>query len=177
MNAAVTPGTPGAPALDLIVVGAGLSGLVAAHRAQRAGLQVRVIDAAPRAGGVIGSVQRDDFLFERGPNSAMDTSPLIGELIAELGLQSELRWASAASNKRYVVRDGKLIPLADVTRCVLQPHRCFPWVPNWACMAEVFKGPSDPALEESIAAFVRRRLGRRVPGLRDRPLRVGHLRG
>ena len=97
--------------MDLIVVGAGLSGLVAAHRAQCAGLQVRVIDAAPRAGGVIGSARRDDFLFERGPNSAMDTSPLIGELITELGLESELRWASAASNKRYVVRDGRLIPL------------------------------------------------------------------
>jgi phytoene dehydrogenase-like protein len=37
--------------LDLIVVGAGLSGLVAAHRAQRAGLQVQVIDAAPRPVG------------------------------------------------------------------------------------------------------------------------------
>lgn len=87
MSPATPLGAPAAPPLDLIVVGAGLSGLVAAHRALRAGLQVRVIEAASRPGGVIGSVQRDGFLFERGPNSAMDTSPLIGELIEELGLQ------------------------------------------------------------------------------------------
>lgn len=158
MNAAMTPGTPGAPALDLIVVGAGLSGLVAAHRAQCAGLQVRVIDAAPRAGGVIGSARRDDFLFERGPNSAMDTSPLIGELITELGLESELRWASAASNKRYVVRDGRLIPL-PMSPGAFFATPLFSANAKLGLLAEVFKGPSDPALEESIAQFVRRRLG------------------
>ena len=159
MSPATPLGAPAAPPLDLIVVGAGLSGLVAAHRARRAGLQVQVIEAASRPGGVIGSVQRDGFLFERGPNSAMDTSPLIGELIEELGLQSQLRWASAASNKRYVVRDGKLIPL-PMSPGAFFSTPLFSVGAKFGLMAEPFKGPSDPALEESIAAFVRRRLGR-----------------
>ncbi len=159
MNSAHSPGAPGDPVLDLIVVGAGLSGLVAAHRAQRAGLQVLVIEAGLRAGGVIGSVHRDGFLFERGPNSAMDTSPLIGELIDELGLRSELRWASEASNKRYVVRDGRLIPL-PMSPGAFFSTRLFSANAKLGLLAEVFKGASDPALEESIAQFVRRRLGR-----------------
>lgn len=159
MSPATPLGAPAAPPLDLIVVGAGLSGLVAAHRARRAGLQVQVIEAAARPGGVIGSVQRDGFLFERGPNSAMDTSPLIGELIEELGLQSQLRWASEASSKRYVVRDGKLIPL-PMSAGAFFSTPLFSAGAKFGLMAEPFKGPSDPAIEESIAEFVRRRLGR-----------------
>ncbi len=158
MSPATPTGAPSASPLDLIVVGAGLTGLVAAHRAQRAGLQVRVIEAASRAGGVIGSVQRDGFLFERGPNSAMDTSPLIGELVNELGLQSQLRWASEASNKRYVVRDGRLIPL-PMSPGAFFSTPLFSFNAKLGLLAELFKGPSDPGLEESIAAFVRRRLG------------------
>ncbi|MBL8314934.1 MAG: protoporphyrinogen oxidase [Rubrivivax sp.] len=158
MSSAVDPGAPMAPLLDLIVVGAGLSGLVAAHRAQRAGLQVQVIEAGARAGGVIGSAQRDGFLFERGPNSAMDTSPLIGELIEELGLQAQLRWASAASDKRYVVRGGRLIPL-PLSPGAFFATPLFSINAKLGLLAEPFKGPSDPALEESIATFVRRRLG------------------
>lgn len=158
MSPATTPGAASAPPLDLIVVGAGLSGLVAAHRAQRAGLRVQVVDAAPRAGGVIGTVRRDGFLFERGPNSAMDTSPLIGELVQELGLQSQLRWASAASNRRYVVRGGQLIPL-PMSPGAFFSTPLFSAQAKLGLVAEVFKPPSAPGLEESIAAFVRRRLG------------------
>ncbi len=158
MSSAVKSGAPHASPLDLIVVGAGLSGLVAAHRAQRAGLQVQVIEAGVRAGGVIGSAQRDGFLFERGPNSAMDTSPLIGELIEELGLQAQLRWASAASDKRYVVRGGRLIPL-PLSPGAFFATPLFSINAKLGLLAEPFKGPSDPALEESIATFVRRRLG------------------
>ncbi|HRD97039.1 MAG TPA: protoporphyrinogen oxidase [Rubrivivax sp.] len=158
MSSAVDSGAPMAPLLDLVVVGAGLSGLVAAHRAQRAGLQVQVIEAGGRAGGVIGSAQRDGFLFERGPNSAMDTSPLIGELIEELGLQAQLRWASAASDKRYVVRGGRLIPL-PLSPGAFFATPLFSISAKLGLLAEPFKGPSDPALEESIATFVRRRLG------------------
>ena len=54
MTSTAPNGASDAPPLDLIVVGAGLSGLVAAFRAQRAGLKVLVIESASRPGGVIG---------------------------------------------------------------------------------------------------------------------------
>ena len=157
MNAVTAPPVTGS-VWDVLVVGAGMSGLVAAYRLHKAGLRVLVMDAGTQPGGVIGSVQRDGCLFERGPNSAMDTTPLIGELVAELGLAPQLRWASAASEKRYVVRGGKLIAL-PMSPGAFFSTPLFSMGAKAGLMLEPFKAPSDLAVEETIAAFVRRRLG------------------
>ncbi len=144
--------------LDAIVVGAGISGLVAAYRLKGAGFAVGVVDAGVRAGGVIGTVARDGCLFERGPNSALDTTPLIGELVEQLGLKAEMRFASEAADKRYVVRDGVLTPLPTSPGAFLAT-RLFSVSAKLALLREPFLRPSEPDAEESIAAFVRRRLG------------------
>ncbi len=150
---------PQAPRSDVIVVGAGLSGLVAAWRLRRSGLAVQVLEAGAAPGGVIASVRRDGFLYERGPNSAMDTTPLIGELLDELGLRAQLSQASAASNKRYVVRDGRLWPLPMGPGSFIGTP-LFSARAKWGLLGEPFRAPAAPGAEESIASFVRRRLGR-----------------
>jgi len=144
--------------LDVIVVGAGISGLVAAYRLQRSGFEVAVIDAGARPGGVIGSVARDGCLCERGPNSALDTTPLIGELVDDLGLRAELRFAAPAAAKRYVVRGGVLTALPTSPGAFLAT-RLFSLSAKLALLREPFVRPARPEAEESIAAFARRRLG------------------
>jgi oxygen-dependent protoporphyrinogen oxidase len=158
MNPAVASGAaPGNP-FDVLVVGAGISGLVAAYRLKRAGFTVQVIEAGSRPGGVIGTVARDGCLFERGPNSALDTTPLIGELVAALGLGAQMRFASEAADKRYVMRDGVLTPLPTSPGAFFAT-RLFSLSAKLALVREMFVAPSPPDAEESIAAFVRRRLG------------------
>ena len=144
--------------VDVVVVGAGLSGLVAAQRMKRAGLEVAVLEAGAQPGGVIGSVLREGCLFERGPNSAMDTTPLIGELVAQLGLKDQLRYASAAAEKRYVVRGGALVALPGSPGAFIATP-LFSARAKLKLLREPFVGRCDPAQEESIASFVRRRLG------------------
>jgi oxygen-dependent protoporphyrinogen oxidase len=144
---------------DVVVVGAGISGLVAAYRLQCAGLTVQVVEAAARPGGVIQSVVRDGCLFERGPNSALDTTPLIGRLVAALGLGAHMRFASAAADRRYVVRHGKPMPL-PLSPGAFMRTRLFSPSAKLALLREIFVAPAPPQAEESIAAFVRRRLGR-----------------
>lgn len=144
--------------VDVLVVGAGISGLVVAHCLQRAGLSVSVLEAAERPGGVIRSVAQRGRLYENGPNSALDTSPLIGQLVGELGLAERLRWASTLADRRYVLRNG--VPMALPTSpTAFFTTRLFSASAKLALLREPFVPPADPALEESIAAFVRRRLG------------------
>ncbi len=149
---------PGSPVFDVLVVGAGISGLVAAHRLQRSGFAVGVIEAGARAGGVVGSVARDGCLFERGPNSALDTTPLIGELVDELGLRPRLQFASKAADKRYVVRGGVLHALPMSPGAFFSTPLFSPTA-KLALLREPFLRASEPDADESIAAFVRRRLG------------------
>jgi oxygen-dependent protoporphyrinogen oxidase len=146
------------PVRDVLVVGAGISGLVTAFGLKRAGLDVQVLDAGARPGGVIGSVRQDGVLFELGPNSALDTTELIGQLVGQLGLDGEMRLASATADKRYVVRNGKLTALPG-TPAAFFSTGLFSLPAKLALLREPFV-PAAPAQgEESIADFVRRRLG------------------
>jgi protoporphyrinogen/coproporphyrinogen III oxidase len=143
---------------DVIVVGAGLSGLTTAYRLQRAGLAVEVREAAARAGGVIGSERRDGVLFERGPNSGLDTTPLINEMLRDLGIAGERIDGSAASSKRYVLRGGRTVALPTSAGAFLGTP-LFSAAAKLRLFAEPFIARAAPDSEESIAGFVRRRLG------------------
>jgi len=74
---------------DTIVVGAGISGLATAHRLRKLSRSVAIVDAGAVAGGVIGTRRRDGFLYELGPNSTLDTTPLINALLSDLGIANE----------------------------------------------------------------------------------------
>src|SRR5512141_1650129 len=137
---------------DVLVIGGGLSGLVAAFRAKRAGLGVVVFEARPRPGGVIGSERRAGALFERGPNSGLDTTPLINAMLSDLGIADQRVDGSKASSKRYVVRGGRLVALpmspGDFLRTPL-----FSVGAKLRLLAEPFIGKSPADAEESIAQF------------------------
>lgn len=143
---------------DVLVVGAGLSGLVTAFRAKRAGLNVAVFETGSRPGGVIGSVRRSGALFERGPNSGLDTTPLINAMLDDLGIRADRVDGSKASSKRYVLRDGRLVALPMSPGAFVRTP-LFSLGAKVRLFAEPFIGKAAPDVEESIAQFVRRRLG------------------
>ncbi len=144
---------------DVVVVGAGISGLTVAFLLQQRGLAVDVLEAGERAGGVIGTRERDGFLFETGPNSTLDTTPLIGALLTDLGIAGERRDAAAVAATRFIVRDGALVALPTSPRAFLTT-RAFSLGARLRLLREPFIAPAPAGVEESIAAFVRRRLGR-----------------
>jgi oxygen-dependent protoporphyrinogen oxidase len=146
-------------AVDVIVVGAGLSGLAAGYRLQRTGLSVQVLEAASRPGGVIGSERRGGVLFERGPNSGMDTSPVINALLDDLGIRSQRVDASKASSRRYVLHSGRLVAL-PMSGGAFIATPLFSLGAKLRLLAEPFIARAPADAEESIATFVRRRLGR-----------------
>lgn len=143
---------------DVVVIGAGLSGLVTAFRLTRAGLKVEVLEAAARPGGVIGSQRRGGALFERGPNSGLDTTPLINDMLRDLGIQDQRIEASEASSRRYVLRGGRLVAMPTSPGAMVSTP-LFSLGAKLRLFAEPFIGKAQAEREESIAQFVRRRLG------------------
>jgi oxygen-dependent protoporphyrinogen oxidase len=146
------------PDVDVLVIGGGVSGLAAAFGARQRGASVEVLEAAPRAGGVIGTIPHLGGLYETGPNSALDTTPLINELLDAAGIRSERTEANAVAATRFIVRGGKLVPLPTSPPAFLAT-RAFSLGAKLRLLREPWIGPSPPDAEESIAAFVRRRLG------------------
>jgi oxygen-dependent protoporphyrinogen oxidase len=146
------------PILDTIVIGAGISGLAVAHGLARRKRTHVVLESGPCAGGVIGTGRRDGFLFELGPNSTLDTTPLINELLADLGIADERLDASMVASTRYVVRGGKLVAL-PTSPGAFATTSAFTLAAKLRLFAEPFVARTAPGTEESIATFVRRRLG------------------
>ncbi|GAA4954145.1 protoporphyrinogen oxidase [Streptomonospora halophila] len=70
----------------VVVVGAGVSGLTAAYRLGRAGAEVTVLEAAPRAGGKLYASPVAGVPVDAGAESVLARRPEALDLIDELGL-------------------------------------------------------------------------------------------
>lgn len=93
---------------SIAVLGAGITGLTAAHRLVQRGHAVRLFETTARVGGAIRTELVDGWLIEAGPNTMLGGEPAVAALIDELGLGPERISASAAARHRYVVRHGRL---------------------------------------------------------------------
>lgn len=142
----------------IVVIGAGISGLTSAYLLSKKGFDVKVVEKNSVVGGSIESVTENGFLFDRGPNSALETTPVIGQLIRELELEPELLYASKQANKRYILRDNKLHSL-PMSPPGLIKTKLFSTKAKFRLMAEPFIGRSNDGYYQSLAEFVKRRLG------------------
>ena len=142
----------------IAVIGAGISGLTAAYLLSKKGFDITVLEKNNSVGGSIESVFENGFLFDRGPNSALETTPVIGQLIKELELGPELLYASKQANKRYILRDNKLHSLPMSPQGLIKT-KLFSGKAKLRLMAEPFIGRSNDGYYQSLAEFVKRRLG------------------
>jgi protoporphyrinogen/coproporphyrinogen III oxidase len=141
----------------LIVIGAGASGLTAAFWAEKSGWDVTVLEAAAVPGGTMRTNHEEGWLVETGPNSALETTPIFGEMFRLLGIEGKLRYASEESNRRYILRGGKLYPL-PMTPGAFFASRLWSTAGKLRLLKEPFVGKAQG--EETVAGFVERRLGR-----------------
>ncbi|MBI3661707.1 MAG: protoporphyrinogen oxidase [Acidobacteria bacterium] len=140
-----------------IVVGGGISGLVCAYRLRQLGQDVLLLEESQRAGGVIGTIQQNNFQFELGPQSFL-SNPTLLELISSLGLDGELLRADAKA-PRYVLLDGALrkVPLGPPD---LLGTSLLSFGTKLRLLSEPWRRSQPPDRDESVAAFVRRKFGK-----------------
>src|SRR5688572_15145746 len=96
------------------VVGAGISGLACAHRlkelsaASRSALEIVVLDAASRAGGILETERRDGFVLEKGPDSFLSEKPAAVELCRRLGIERSLIGTEPSNRSSFILRNDRL---------------------------------------------------------------------
>ncbi len=141
----------------IVVVGGGISGLALAHGLWRRGRSVQVLEAEQRPGGVIGTVSRDGFLAETGPNAFVDREPQTRALIDRLGLPEHLRFAEPTAKKRFVFAGGRVHEIPGSPPALIRS----PLLSAAAKLrlAAELALPRGRLKDESLADFARRRFG------------------
>src|ERR1044071_812448 len=141
---------------SVAIIGAGITGLTAAFYLKRQGVPVTVYETSGRVGGVIQSLRQGGYIAEFGPNTLLETSPKISQLVRDAGLQSRRLDPDPKAEARYVVRYKRPIampgsPLGFFTT------ELFTLKAKLAVLREPFVKPRRDGVEESIAQFVVRR--------------------
>jgi protoporphyrinogen/coproporphyrinogen III oxidase len=174
--------------MKVIVIGGGVTGLACAYRLQKRAeifqqnLQVQLLESARQAGGIVGTESRDGFLLEKGPDCFLTKETVARDLCEELGLAADLIGTQPEFRGGFIAWKNKLhrIPLGFY---LLGPSKLFPLLRSplltpqgkWRVLMEPFV-PRRPRDDESLASFVRRRLGQEVLERLAQPL-VGGIYG
>jgi len=143
--------------MKVAVIGAGISGLTTAYFLKKQGREVQVFEKENRVGGSMITEKQDGFLIDLGPNSTLETSDVLRNLIDQVGLAEQKVYANELSNNRYVVRNGELHVLPMSPPAFLKT-RLFSWKAKLRLLKEPFI-PRVQTDEISLADYVRYRLG------------------
>jgi protoporphyrinogen/coproporphyrinogen III oxidase len=161
--------SPGAQPKRIAIVGGGIAGMAAAHRLTEIAPESSFVlyEKADRPGGVLQTVHRDGFQIETSADNFITTIPYGLDLVKRLGLTDQLVQTNPAFRRTYVVCRGKLRTLPDGF-LMMAPTRMLPLATTpilsifgkLRCALEYFIPPRTHDDDETMANFVRRRLGR-----------------
>ncbi|HWS01637.1 MAG TPA: protoporphyrinogen oxidase [Prolixibacteraceae bacterium] len=143
---------------DVVILGAGLTGLTTAYHLKKRALDFIVLEQAARTGGVIQSVSEDGFLYEEGPNSGVIGNIEVVRLFEELGTECELEAANNLVKKRYILKSGRWEALPSGLKAAVRTP-LFTLKDKFRILLEPFR-PAGKDPHETLAGLVKRRLGK-----------------
>ena len=167
----------------VVVIGAGISGLTAAYRAQQAGARVTLVESSAHTGGVLHTEKRDGFLLELGPDCWVSNKPAGMALAHELGLDSDIIGTAGGNEKlrqSFILHEGKLTPipqgfflLAPTSIEALRGASVLSWAGKLRVARELFIKARTDGADESLASFMERRFGREALDRIAQPMVAG----
>jgi len=177
------------PRKRVVIAGGGVTGLVAAYhlreKAVEAGLDIEciVLEKDVRLGGKIVTEQQDGFLFEGGPDCFVREKPSVVALCERIGIADRLLASNDSSTGTFVLNNGKLHALPD-GMMLLVPTKMVPFalsplisLPGKLRMGmDLLLPRRKSSTDESLASFVRRRLGQEALDKIGDPL-IGGIHG
>lgn len=164
------------PGKKVLVLGGGIAGLTAANVLRSRGAEVLLLEATSRVGGNIRTIARDGFIAESGPNSFLVEEKELYDFLRESGVLEAAIDAAGASKKRYIVRYGKpqVVPHSPLS-AITTP--LFSFAGKLRLLGDIFLPRGNPDGEETVADFVRRRIGREMYNYALNPLVAGVFAG
>jgi oxygen-dependent protoporphyrinogen oxidase len=167
-----------------VVIGGGISGLATAY-----GLQTSVgsdanyllLESSGHLGGKITTDSADGFLIEGGPDSFLTQKRAALDLCRELGLGDQIIGSNhTATPSTYVLSNGRLHPMPEgmmlMAPTMILPilrSRLISWPGKLRMGLEIFVGRNETNPDESLASFVRRRMGSELLDKIAGPLMAG----
>ena len=170
----------------VVIVGGGISGLALAHRlmerrrSHSAALDVTLLEAGPRFGGVIRTERRDGLLCEAGPDAFMAEQPWMTDLCRRLGIDDHMIPTQPSFRRSFIARRGRLLPvpegwylMAPMTWRAAFRMPLLSWRGKLRAACERFIPPSTGLGDESVAGFITRRFGRETLDRIGQPMMAG----
>jgi len=145
---------------EIIVIGAGLTGLTAAHHLKKSGSDFHVFELMDRPGGVISSGIENGFVYENGPNTGVIGTAEVVDLFDDLKGLCELEIAKDNVNTRYILKNGKWEKLPSGLIDGIKTPLFSTW-DKFRLLGEPFrKKGKNP--HETLSELVIRRLGKSI---------------
>ncbi len=167
----------------IAIIGGGITGLAAAYeltqqaRQNNAPIEIELFEQAPELGGKIITKKDDPYLVEGGPDCFIVEKPWALQLIKELGLENELLNSSSGASGTFVFDNNALHRLPDGVMMMV-PTKMLPflasklisWPGKIRMGCDLFIPKRKETGDETLASFVRRRLGREALDKMAEPL-------
>ena len=159
----------------VVVVGAGVCGLAAAHRVLErarelhlhpAELELTLLEASDRVGGIVGTRRHDGYLVEHGPDNFITNKPWALDLARRLGLADQVQHIQQDHRRALILCKGRLRTIPEGFQ-LMAPTRAWPVIstPILSPLAKLRLAlerfiPAGREPDESLASFATRRFGR-----------------
>jgi len=140
------------------ILGAGISGLTSAFWLKKNNFDFVILEKENQVGGSMQTIRKDGFQIDFGPNSGLETTPLIRQIVDEIGFSDQMVYASESSNKRFILRNNQLHELPTSPVAFIST-KLFSTKAKLRLFAEPFIGKSADGYYQSMSEFVSRRLG------------------
>lgn len=168
------------------IIGAGIAGLSTAYylyklsRQRGRSLEIILLEKEARLGGSILTEKSDDLLIEGGPDCFLSEKPWALQLCRELNLEGDLVGTNQQTRRTFILWQGRLHELPEGFM-LLVPTSLWPLVGSslfsllgkLRMSLDLILPRKRSGQEESLATFVRRRLGREVLERIAEPLVAG----
>lgn len=150
----------GSSSMKIGIIGAGITGLVAAWKLVRSGHQVTLYERHHQPGGSIRTERDGEWIKELGPNTLQVRSEIVNDLLEELELHDEIVEANPEASRRYILFNGELQALPGSIREAWNSP-LFGRETALNLLREPFRRKGRDS-DESLSSFVKRRLGSEV---------------